>query len=48
MNSQFNGMPKWDLSVELKCPSTKGFVGLTMVPGKMCATTTKDVEKEKK
>lgn len=44
MNSKFNGMPCWSLSDE-KCPVTKGFVGLTIIPGKISATTKKFVDK---
>jgi len=45
MNSKFNGMPSWTLSDE-KCPATMGFVGLTMTPGKIGATTKKEVPKK--
>lgn len=34
LNSKFNGMPRWQLSVE-KCPATKGFVGLSLIPGQI-------------
>lgn len=44
MNSEFNEMPNWSLSKE-KCPATKGFVGLTMIPGKISATTKKSPDK---
>lgn len=44
MNSKFNGMPNWTLSVE-RCPATKGFVGLDVMP-KSSATTPKKEPKQ--
>lgn len=44
MNSKHNGMPNWSLSQE-KCPATKGFTGLTIMPGKISATTSKSTDK---
>jgi len=46
-NSEFNGMPRWKLSVA-KCPATKGFVGLEPQPKPTPATTPKEREQRVK
>lgn len=48
MNSRFNGMPSWKLSCEKgKCPSLKGIVGLSILPGGNRAATRAEKEAEK-